>query len=141
MPRKLGLAMLRFVEKMMQHGITDAALRQHETESYRLAVEEAAAAGFEGALLWHTLAVWTENGRERIGYFSRALEWVEHDMALQPQGPHRDWCDVHTRADCFYEIGRIHAHEGDPEVARDFLLHVQLSVSFSLSYGVFPVDY
>ena len=29
---------------------------------------------------------------------------------------------IYMRADCLYEIGRVHAHEGDPAVARDFLL-------------------
>jgi hypothetical protein len=36
--------------------------------------------------------------------------------------PNRQWNDVHMRADCLYEIGRVHAWEGAPEVARDFLM-------------------
>jgi len=39
------------------------------TEIYRQAAEEAAGQGIESALSWHTLAIWTDEGKERIGYF------------------------------------------------------------------------
>jgi hypothetical protein len=126
--RKLGEAMVEFVLKIVALKVPgedmDDAMRQHLTENYRLAVEEAAAQGVEGELSWHTLAVWTEDGRERIGYFSRVLEYMDsgRDADFKTPGPGNDWTEVHMRADCLFEIGRVHAHEGAPEVARDFLL-------------------
>ncbi len=122
--KALGQAMMLFVQKMMEHGIEDASLRRHHQEMFRQAVEKAAAAGIEVALAWHSLGVWTEDGRERIGYFSRALDCVEsgRDNHFRTGGPRDEWSDVHMRADCLFEIGRIHFHEGDASVAQEFLL-------------------
>jgi hypothetical protein len=137
--RKLGEAMMKFVEQITKIATDDVLtresgadrvinfdepMRRHITEIYRQAVEEAAAQGIESALTWHTLAVWTDEGKERIGYFSRALECIEsgRDDHLRRRNAHRTWNDVHMRADCLFEIGRVHAHEGHPTVARDFLL-------------------
>jgi hypothetical protein len=135
--RELGQAMMRFTmwimsvppKETLEPGERDPrvdfdhALRRHQTEKYRLEVEKAAAQGVENILCWHTLATWTEDGKERIGYFARIVELVEsgHDAHLQVPGPHKEWTDTHMRADCLYEIGRVHAHEGDPAVARGFL--------------------
>jgi hypothetical protein len=135
--QKLGEATMEFVMKIAEVPLSDETdsvtrsrkldfdvpMRRHVTENYRQAVEEAAAKGIEVSLCWHTLGVWTEEGKERIGYFSRALDCVEscRDIHLRPPGPNADWNDVHMRAECLYEIGRVHAHEGDPAVARDFL--------------------
>jgi len=47
----------------------DEPIRRHVTEIYRQAAEEAAGQGIESALSWHTLAIWTDEGKERIGYF------------------------------------------------------------------------
>lgn len=137
--RKLGAAMMTFVEQITKMAIDDVATREpgapplinfdepmlrHITEVYRQAVEEAAAQGIESALPWHTLAMWTEEGKERIGYFARALECVESgwDNHLMPRNANREWTDTHMRADCLFEIGRVHAQEGEPTVAREFLL-------------------
>jgi hypothetical protein len=136
--RKLGEAMMTFVEQIMTIAVDeevhepgalprtryDEPMRLHITEVYRQAVEEAASQGIESALTWHTLAVWTNEGRERIGYFSRALECEEsgRDDHLRPRNANRTWNDVHMRADCLFEIGRVHAYEGEPAVAREFLL-------------------
>src|SRR5260221_11031185 len=88
---ELGEAMMDFVLKILELAVIgprmageeprklefDVPVRQHITENYRLAVEKAAAQGIEVALCWHSLGVWTEEGKERIGYFSRALACME----------------------------------------------------------------
>ncbi len=104
--------------------IFDDAVRESLTETYRLAVEKAAALGIETALTWHTLAMWTNDGRERVGYFARALDLLEspRDAHLLPAGFATMAEAKRMRADCLFEIGRVHTHEGDPSVARDFLL-------------------
>ena len=142
--RELGQAMMRFVMQIMElmepgieqalaeveMGLTptdkcemDDKLRRKLTEDFRLAVERAAQHGVELSMAWCNLATWTELGKARIGYFARALECVEsgRDMLpgtaeVQPPGH-----DSEMRADCLYEIARVHAHEGDAAVARDFL--------------------
>ena len=143
--RKLGEAMLRFVKKnteMMMIDLErksdtageegkagaepekDDARRRQLTQNYRIEVERAAKKGIESALTWHTLAVWTEEGKERIGYFARALECVECEVkeGAVPKSAGPGWSDTHMQADCLFEIGRVHAGEGDAAVARDFLL-------------------
>ena len=102
----------------------DEPMRRHITEVYRQAVEEAAAQGIEVDVAWHALAFWTEEGKERIGYFSRALTCVEsgRDRHLQPRTAASEWTDVHMRADCLFEIGRVHTPTGRQTVAHEFLL-------------------
>ena len=101
----------------------DEGVLRSLTRNFRVEVERIARKGVGCSLVWHTLAVWTEGGKERIGYFSRALECVEEGRDNLPGAtPVPSWSDVHTRADCLYEIGRVHAHDGDPAVARDFLM-------------------
>ena len=124
--RALGEAMLAFVQGIAATRLgqdeEDPVLRQVATEHYRQAVETAAAQGVEAALAWHTLAVWTEQGKERIGYFSRALEGARAEDAETPATtPKGRWSEAHMAADCLFEIGRVHAHEGDAAVARGFL--------------------
>lgn len=100
----------------------DEVMRRVETERYRQAVAKAARHGIEVSLTWHTLGVWTEEGKERIGCFSRALACVRAEAAAEPQTqPQKAWTYVHTEADCLYEIARVHAHEGAPAAARRFL--------------------
>lgn len=137
--KKLGDATLEFVVQIMKLAAEDMEthepdadrviefdepMRRHVTEIYRQAVEEAAAQGIETALAWQTLAVWTDEGKQRIGYFARALECVEsgRDNHLMSRNPGTEWTDTLMRADCLFEIGRVHAQEGDPAVAREFLL-------------------
>jgi len=137
--KKLADAMLEFVVQIMKMASDDMETREpdpdhviefdepkrrHITEIYRQAIEEAAAHGIETALAWQTLAVWTDEGKERIGYFARALECVEsgRDHQLMPRNARAEWTDTLMRADCLFEIGQVHAHEGDPAVAREFLL-------------------
>jgi hypothetical protein len=120
---KLGAAMTTFVQEMIGYFQTgDDALRQVYTEKYRREVERLARKGIEGSLPWHTLATWAEEGKDRIGYFSRALECLDRE---QVEEPHRSatqfWARAHMRVECLYEIGRVHAHEGDPGTAREFL--------------------
>lgn len=124
--RELGQALTKFMSELIAAGLgtgeMDSVMRQIATEKYREAVEKAAAKGIEVSMCWHTLGVWTEEGKERIGYFSRALDCIRGESAATP--PKTDvekWSAVHTEADCLFEIGRIHAHEGLPEVARQFL--------------------
>jgi hypothetical protein len=124
--RRLGEAMIKFVKKITTNFIytdrPDHVLRQVATEKYRREVEKAAAKGVEVSLAWHTLATWTEDGRERIGYFSRALDCRRRESAERPlKTAQEKWSATQTEASCLYEIGRIHAHEGLPEVARKFL--------------------
>jgi hypothetical protein len=124
--RELGLAMITFVKKLgetrLGNNEEDSVMRQVATEEYRRAVEKAASKGIEVSICWHTLGTWTEEGKERIGCFARALEALHAEIAAAPPatGAGR-WTEVHTEANCLYEIGRIHAHEGSPEVARSFL--------------------
>ncbi len=115
--------MLTFVGEIMRHVTErDDVMRQVATEHYRQAVEEAARHGIEVSLCWHSLAVWTETGKERIGYFARALDCLDLEtVADPPVTPHQRWATDHMRADCLYEIARVHALEGDPDVARHFL--------------------
>ena len=124
--RELGQAMMKFVQKLIATRLgndeEDTVMRQVATEEYRQAVEKAARQNIEVSLAWHTLAVWTEEGKERIGYFSRALECCRAESAANPpKTPKEIWAGVHTQADCLFEIGRVHFHEGAPEVARRFL--------------------
>lgn len=124
--RKLGTSMIKFVEKLMATRLgnneEDSVMRQVATEEYRQVVQDAADKGIESSMAWHTLATWTEGGKERIGYFARALDCHRAEMAAEPpETTLAKWCAVHTEADCLFEIGRIHAHEGSPEIARQFL--------------------
>lgn len=143
--RELWRAMTQFVTKMMElmepgleqklaeleMGMNrgdelemDDTLRRHLTENFRIEVERAAEHGVECSMPWFNLATWTERGKVRIGYFARALECIESGrdalpgMAeAQPTGR-----DARMRAECLYEIARVHAYEGDAAVARDFLM-------------------
>ncbi|MDB6152279.1 MAG: hypothetical protein JWL90_732 [Chthoniobacteraceae bacterium] len=121
--RALGDAMITFVGEIMEHvTIRDDVMRQVVTEKYRRSVEEAARHGIEVSLCWHSLAVWTEIGKERIGYFARALDCLNAESGIEPPlSAHQNWATNHMQADCLYEIARVHAVEGSPEVARRFL--------------------
>lgn len=106
----------------MSGGDEDSVLRQVATEKYRQAVEKAARQGVGNSLCWHTLATWAEEGKDRIGYFSRALDCLKAETAAAPPAdPRAQWTNVHTEADCLFEIGRVHFHENSPEAAREFL--------------------
>ncbi len=123
--RELGKAMLRFVEKLKATRLgkdqEDAVMRQVATEEYRQAVNKAARRNIEVALCWHTLAVWTEDSKERIGYFARALGCCRAEsLAHPPTTALETWCKVRMEADCLFQIGRVHFHEGAPEAARRF---------------------
>jgi len=124
--RELGLALLEFGESLREtagpHGMKDDVLRRVATEKFRRAVEKAASHKIEASLAWHTLAVWTESGKERIGYFSRALECRRAETAASPpKTPTEIWMDVNTQADCLFQIGRVHFYEGAPDASRRFL--------------------
>ena len=121
--KKLGEAMLAFIKFLFEGGKDDEVMREVRLENYREVVEEAAAHGIETSLTWHVLGSWSNDGPDRIACFTRALACVEshRDDHLHLPGPLKDWTETHTRADCLYEIGRIHAHEGNPAIARDFL--------------------
>lgn len=123
--KELGAAMLTFVQKVSATWYgedEDSVMRQVATEEYRQAVEKAASQGAGTAFCWHTLGVWTEEGKERIGCFSRALDCLKAERAASPpMNPREQWADVHTEADCLFEIGRVHFHEGPPQTARQFL--------------------
>jgi hypothetical protein len=124
--RELGLAMIAFVKKLTATQLgdekEDSVMRQVVTEEYRQAVLKAAAQHIEVSLAWHTLAVWTEAGKERIGYFARALDCCRAEAkAKRPETFTEIWAWVHMQADCLFEIGRVHFHEGAPEAARQFL--------------------
>lgn len=123
--QELAEAMLTFIRKIgaVTYGDDeDTVMRQVATEEYRLAVEKAARQGVEVSLCWHTLATWTEEGKERIGYFSRALDCLRAESAAVSEPTPRDqWSAVHTEAECLFEIGRVHFHEGTPDAALGFL--------------------
>jgi tetratricopeptide (TPR) repeat protein len=124
--RELGAAMMTFVQKTMRfifaNDEEDTVMRQVATEEYRQAVFKAASQKVEVSLAWHTLAVWTEEGKERIDYFAQALECCRAEAkAMRPKTPKEVWSFIHTQADCLFEIGRVHFHEGAPEAARKFL--------------------
>ncbi|MEA2922833.1 MAG: hypothetical protein QOF07_2803 [Bradyrhizobium sp.] len=122
--RKLVKAEVTFRMQVEEMAMEDEAMLAHITEIYRQAVEEAAAQGVEIAGSWHTLATWTKEGKERIGYFSRALECIESRRDELPDDhiEIREFHYPYLRAECLLELGRDHAHEGDPSVAREFLL-------------------
>ncbi len=124
--RELGDAMIQFVRKLTQTRLgndeEDSVMRQVATEEYRQAVEKAARQNIEVSLCWHTLATWTEDGKERIGYFARALECQRAESAATPPKTAKQrWCAIHMEATCLFEIGRVHFHEGSPEAAGRFL--------------------
>ena len=124
--RELGEAMMTFVQKLtgtwLGNDEEDSVMRQVATEEYRQAVLKAAEQNVELSLCWHTLAVWTEEGKERIGYFARALKCRRDEtVTYPPQTAPEQWAAVHTEADCLFEIGRVHFHEGAPAAARQFL--------------------
>lgn len=119
---RVGQAMMTFVQQMVAFSQTDdQAMRQVHTEHYRREVHRAYDAGFEHSIVWHTLAIWTEEGKERIGYFANTLRCLEAEKSELAKSVRGLWTNAHTRAECLFEIGRVHAAEGDPNVARDFL--------------------
>ena len=122
--RALGVAMLDFVQTIAEKHLDgeDEVMRQVATEKYRQAVMHAADQGVEVSLAWHTLGTWLEAGKDRIGAFSRALACLRAEMAA-PLPDQRDdpWVNIHTEAECLYEIGRVHFHEDAPDAARKFL--------------------
>ena len=119
--KKLGEALVAFIKGLATSaGSTgDDVMRRVHTENFRIAVDRAAAQGVEASFAWTTLGAWMEEGKERIGCFSRALEVMKKEP--KPQTAHALWSRAHMLVECHYEIGRVHAHEGDPEVAREFL--------------------
>src|SRR5436190_6660143 len=124
--RELGEAMMKFVEKLtaaqLGNDEEDSVMRQVATEEYRRAVEKAARQNIEVSVAWHTLATWTEKGKERIGYFARALECQRaENVSMPPMTAKERWSAIHTEADCLFEIGRVHFHEESPEAAQRFL--------------------
>lgn len=124
--RELGEAMLKFIEKLaatrLGHDEEDSVMRQVATEEYRQAVLKAARQNIEVSLAWHSLATWTEEGKERIGYFARALECCRAETAVEPpKTAQAKWSALHSQADCLFQIGRVHFHEGAPEAARRYL--------------------
>ncbi len=124
--RDLGEALMNFVQKLgatrLGQDDEDSVMRQVATEEFRQAVEKAARQNIEVSLVWHTLGIWTEEGKERIGCFARALQCRRAETAATPpHTPAEHWAAVHMEADCLFEIGRVHFHEGAPEVARAFL--------------------
>ena len=122
--RELGAAMMEFVQTLGEkyfHG-GDDVMRQVATEKYRQAVMHAAEQGIEVSLPWHTLGVWLEEGKDRIGAFSRALDCVRREKTLPPPlGVTDPWTVTHMEAECLYEIGRVHFYEDAPAAARKFL--------------------
>ena len=124
--QELNAAMLTFVKKTMEYMMTpgdgDEVMRQVATEEYRQAVLKAASQNIESSLTWHTLAVWAEEGKDRIGYFSRAMECCHAEAKVKrPETFQEKWAFVHTQADCLFEIGRVHFYEDAPDAARQFL--------------------
>jgi len=113
-----------FVEKLaathLGNDEEDTVMRQVVTEEYRQAVLKAAGQNIEVSLTWHTLATWTEEGKERIVTL-RGAGMSPGRTAPTRRRPQRDLVDIHTQADCLFEIGRVHFHEGAPEAARRFL--------------------
>ena len=100
----------------------DRVMLDVHVEQYRQAVMEAAGRGFENALAWHTLGMWTEIGKERIGCFARAIEINRDEMAMsQPTTSLQQWACAFRQADSYYEIARVHENEGSGEVALNFL--------------------
>lgn len=124
--RELGQALVAFMKDLIATRLgndeEDSVMRQVATEKFREAVHKAAAQNVEVSLAWHTLGIWTEEGKERIGCFSRALECCQAEAkAKRPETYREIWTWIHMRADCLYEIGRVHFHEDAPDAARKFL--------------------
>jgi hypothetical protein len=124
--QELNAAMITFVQKVIATRLgndeEDSVMRQVATEEYRQAVLEAARQNIELSLAWHALAVWTEEGKERIGYFARAIECCHAEAkAKKPETPQEKWAFVHTQADSLFEIGRVHFYEDAPAAAQEFL--------------------
>jgi hypothetical protein len=125
--RELMVALMTFMHELLNTRLgndqEDTVMRRVAAEKLREAVHEAAQQGSEVSLAWHTLGTWTEMGKERIGAFSRALDCARADAAARQNPTAKEqWCDVHMEADCLFQIGRVHFHEGAPEAARTFLL-------------------
>lgn len=117
--RALGAAMAEFVQTIGEKYIVggDDVMRQVATEKYRQAVFRAAEQGIEVSLAWHTLGTWLEEGKDRIGAFSRAIACLHAEVASPLPGQKDDpWVITHTEAECLYEIGRVHFHEEAPDV-------------------------
>jgi tetratricopeptide (TPR) repeat protein len=122
---ELGTAMGHFANKLeaaFAGGRQDEALRRSATEDYRCTLDKVAAQGVEISLAWHTLATWTDESKERIALFSRALSCIRAEiLAQQSQSAKLIWFNAHLQADCLYEIGSVHAAERDFDAARKFL--------------------
>lgn len=121
--RELGLATVAFVQHTNAWFETrdDVMLNVH-VEEYRQAVMMAADRGFESSLAWHTLGMWTETGKQRIGCFARAIETNRKEAAkTRSTGPMQHWTRAFRQADSYFEIARVHGVEGLAEVALEFL--------------------
>lgn len=121
---ELGAALMEFMTFLIENqaGPKDDVLRQVATDKYRRVVMSAAARGVEMGVTWNLLATWTEESKERIGNFSRALACLRAESVSPLPGQIQDpWCNAYFEALCLYEIGRIHAHESSTEAARRFL--------------------
>lgn len=121
--RELGLAMVAFVQHTKDWFETrDVAMLNVHVDQFRQAVMQAANRGYENALAWHTLGMWMEMGKERIGCFARAIEINRNEtLANRPADPMQHWSCAFRQADSYYEIARVHAAEGLADVALDFL--------------------
>lgn len=123
--RELSQATAAFVCKVFatRHGDDDedTLLRRVATMEYRYAVERAARHNVANSLAWHTLALWTEEGKERIGLFARALDCCRAEAAARTvKTPAEIWSEAQMEAECLFEIGRVHFYEGAPDAAREF---------------------
>jgi hypothetical protein len=92
------------------------------TDNFRAHVHEAAVAGVETSITWHSLGMWTWDNEERILCFGRALNCIaKEELQSPPADPLERWTYVHYKALCRFEIARALATEGRLADARSFL--------------------
>lgn len=99
----------------------DLAL-QALTETFRAQVHQAAAAGVETSITWHSLGMWTRDSQQRIACFGQALNCIaKEEIQSPPVDELGRWTYLHYKALCRFEIARAFATQARFIDARNFL--------------------
>ena len=121
--KRLGEESFRFMHAILTAAKAgDGEAKAEAVASFRREVEFAARHGIEDIFSWLLLGKQTEDSRDRLRIFSRIIELLDEFAARGPfEDPYDVWANDAHRADCQYEIARIHAAEGKHCEARCFL--------------------
>jgi len=121
--KRLGEESFRFMHAIVMAAKTgDGPAKAEAVAYFRSEVEFAARHGIEDVFSWLLLGKQTEDRQDRLRIFSRIIELLDEFAARGPfEDPYDVWANDAHRADCQYEIARVHAAEGKQREARCFL--------------------